>query len=44
VRLALTVCNSGSIFYEGTADAQRYVNEILNPFFITLPTAEEKFG
>jgi hypothetical protein len=23
----------GPIFYEGTPDAQRYINEILHPFF-----------
>jgi hypothetical protein len=30
--------------YEGTFDAQRSINEILNPFFVNLATAEEKFG
>jgi hypothetical protein len=33
----------GQIFYEGTLDAQPYINEILNPFFINLAPAEEKF-
>jgi hypothetical protein len=32
------------LFYEGTLDAQRYVNEILNPFFVNLAPAEERFG
>jgi hypothetical protein len=34
----------GPMFYEGTFDAQRYINEILNPFFINLAPAEERFG
>jgi hypothetical protein len=34
----------GPIFYEGTLDAQRYINEILNPFFVNLPPAEERSG
>jgi hypothetical protein len=33
---------TGPIFYEGILDAQRYVNEILNPFFVNL--AEASFG
>jgi hypothetical protein len=32
---------SGPIFYEGTLDAQRYINEIHNPFFDNLAPAEE---
>jgi hypothetical protein len=28
---------------EGTLDAQRYNNEILNPFFVNLAPAEERF-
>jgi hypothetical protein len=32
------------IFYEGTLDAGRYINEILNPFFVNLAPAEEKYG
>jgi hypothetical protein len=35
---------TGPTFYEGTLDAQRYINEILNPFFINLAAAEEIFG
>jgi hypothetical protein len=34
----------GPIFYEWTLDAQRYINEILNPFFVNLVPAEERFG
>ncbi|PNF15704.1 hypothetical protein B7P43_G12455 [Cryptotermes secundus] len=34
----------GPIFYEGTLDAQRYINEILNQFFVNLAPAEERFG
>jgi hypothetical protein len=32
------------IFYEGTLDTERYINEILNPFFVNLAPAEEGFG
>jgi hypothetical protein len=34
----------GPIFYEGTLDARRYINETLNPFFVNLAPAEERFG
>jgi hypothetical protein len=34
----------GTIFYEGALDAQRYINEILNPFFINLALAKERFS
>jgi hypothetical protein len=34
----------GLTFYEGTHDAERYSNEILNPFFVNLAPAEERFG
>jgi hypothetical protein len=34
----------GPIFYEGILDAQRYINEILNPLFVNLASVEEKFG
>jgi hypothetical protein len=33
-----------SIFYEGTLDAERYINEVFIPFFINLAHAEERFG
>jgi hypothetical protein len=29
----------GPIYYEGTLDIQRYINEILNPFFVNLEPA-----
>jgi hypothetical protein len=32
------------MFYEGTHDAQRYINKILNPFFINSAPTEERFG
>jgi hypothetical protein len=31
------------IFYEGTLDVERYINEILGPFFVNLVPAEERF-
>jgi hypothetical protein len=34
----------GPIYYEGNLDEVRYINEILNPFFISLTHAEERFG
>jgi hypothetical protein len=34
----------GLIFYERTLDAQRYINEILNPFFMNLAPAEGRFS
>jgi hypothetical protein len=34
----------GPLFYEGTLEAQRYINEILNPFFVNLAPAEERLG
>jgi hypothetical protein len=34
----------GPIFYEGTLDAEGYINEILNPLFVDLPPAEERFS
>jgi hypothetical protein len=34
----------GPIFYEGTLDAERYINEILNPFFINLAPVKKRFG
>jgi hypothetical protein len=34
----------GLIFYEGTLDAERYINAILNPFFVNLAPAEERFA
>jgi hypothetical protein len=35
---------TGPIIYEATLDAKRYIKEILNPFFINLAPAEERFG
>jgi hypothetical protein len=35
---------TGPIFYEGILDAQWYINEILNPFFVNLAPREERFG
>jgi hypothetical protein len=35
---------TGPIFYEGTLDSQRYINEIFNPFFVSSEPAEEIFG
>jgi hypothetical protein len=32
------------IFYEGTLDAQLYINEMLYQFFFNLAPAEERFG
>jgi hypothetical protein len=32
------------IFYEGTLDAEQYINELSNPFFVNLAAAEERFG
>jgi hypothetical protein len=32
------------IYYEGILDAERDINEILNPFFINLAPAEEGYG
>jgi hypothetical protein len=32
---------TGPILNEGTLDSQRYINEILNPFFVNLSPAEE---
>jgi hypothetical protein len=37
-------CIIGPIFYEGTLDAQWYISEMFNPFFINLAPAEERFG
>jgi hypothetical protein len=37
-------CIIGPIIYEGTPEAQRYINEILNPFFVNLAPVEERFG
>jgi hypothetical protein len=37
-------CIIGPIIYEGTLDAQQYIDETLNPLFITLASAEERFG
>jgi hypothetical protein len=37
-------CTIGQIFYEGTLDDQRYINEILNPFFVNFTPAEERFS
>jgi hypothetical protein len=34
----------GLIFYEATLDAERYINEKLNPFFVNLAPAKEMFG
>jgi hypothetical protein len=34
----------GLIFYEGTFDAEQYINEIVNPFSFNLTHAEERFG
>jgi hypothetical protein len=34
----------GPIFYEGTLDTQRYINELLNPFFVNLAPADERFN
>jgi hypothetical protein len=34
----------GPIFHEGTLDAQWYINEVLNPFFVNLAPTEERFG
>jgi hypothetical protein len=34
-------CIIGPIVYEGTLDAQQYINEILNPFFVNLAHAED---
>jgi hypothetical protein len=34
----------GPIFYEGTLDAERCMNEILNPLFVNVAPAEERFG
>jgi hypothetical protein len=34
----------GPLFYEGTLDAQRCSNEILNQFFVNLAPGEERFG
>jgi hypothetical protein len=31
----------GSTFYEGNLDAERYINEILNPYYVNFATAEE---
>jgi hypothetical protein len=31
------------IFYKGTLDAERYIKETLNPFFIDFAPAEERF-
>jgi hypothetical protein len=44
VRLAQTIRIIGLIFYEGTLDAQRNINEILNPFFFNLAPAEKRSG
>jgi hypothetical protein len=38
-----TNCIIGPIFYEGSLDAQRYSLEMLNPFFVNLVPAEERF-
>jgi hypothetical protein len=35
---------TGPIFYDGTPDTQRYINEIVNPFFVNLAPAEERFA
>ncbi|PNF19933.1 hypothetical protein B7P43_G11471, partial [Cryptotermes secundus] len=35
---------TGPIIYKGTLDAQRYINEILNPFCVNLESTEERFG
>jgi hypothetical protein len=32
------------VLYEGTLDAERYINEMLSPFFVNSAPAEEKFG
>jgi hypothetical protein len=34
----------GPIFCEGILDAQRYINEILNPLFVNMAPKEERFG
>jgi hypothetical protein len=34
----------GLVFYEGTLDTQRYINEILHPLFVNLAPAEERFS
>jgi hypothetical protein len=34
----------GPIFSEGILHSQRYINEILNPFFVNLAPAEERFS
>jgi hypothetical protein len=39
-----TNCITGPICYEGPIDAQRYINEILNPVFVNLAPAEEILG
>jgi hypothetical protein len=39
-----TNCITWPIFYEEILDTQRYINEILNPFFVNLAPAEERFG
>jgi hypothetical protein len=31
-------------FYEGIHDAQRYINEMLNPFFVNLAPTQERSG
>jgi hypothetical protein len=33
----------GLIFYEETLDAECYINEILDQFFVNLASAEERF-
>jgi hypothetical protein len=30
--------------YEGNLDAERYMKEILNPFFVNLASAENRLG
>jgi hypothetical protein len=34
----------GLTFYEGTLDAQQYINEMLNSFFVNLAPAEGRFS
>jgi hypothetical protein len=34
----------GPIVYEGALDVERHINEIVNPFFVCLASAEESFG
>jgi hypothetical protein len=33
-----------TVSLEGTLEAEQYINEVLNPFFINLAPAEERFG